>query len=181
LKAGDIFPGLKKGPDGKFVEPKNPWFGKKKKAEKPPINYKKINTTRNLHASKFMPKDERLNFIDPKTVELPIKIVPRLKAVVEAMSASVKKPMRPWLTYAVGGIIASIALVIVYNQIIAPQQDAEHEFLLKWQEQCAAQNMTNCAVPTVPNAPGAAGGSGGGGGLFDFKLVNPLQPPGSFS
>lgn len=175
MKADDIFKGLKRDESGKFVKPENPWFGKKK-AEKPPIKYTKIDTTINLHASKLMPKDERLNFIDPKTVELPIKIVPRLKTVVEAMSSSVKKQPRPLLTYAIVGIIASIALVIVYSQIIEPSQQADREFLLQWQEQCAAQNMTNCSVPSI--SPTETGGRGGG--LFQFELINPLQPPGSF-
>lgn len=173
-RVDDMFPGLKKGADGKFLPPQKPLFGRKKKDEKPPIKYTKIPTTINCHASKLMPKDERLNFIDPKTVELPIKIVPRLKTVVEAMSSSVKKPQRPLLTYAIVGIIASIALVIVYSQIIEPSQQADREFLLQWQEQCAAQNMTNCAPPTIPTGQG----SGQDGGLFKFELINPLEPPG---
>lgn len=179
MRADDIFKGLKKDENGKFVKPENPWFGKKKQKEQTkPLQFTKIEQTINVHASKMMPKDERLNFVDPKTVELPIKLVPRLKVTIEAMGSSVKKPMRPWLVYGIVGIIAALAISIVYSQIIQPQQEAEYKFQLDLQKQCAAQNSTNCIVPNVsPN--GANGVGGNGGGLFNFKLINPLQPPGS--
>lgn len=169
-----VFPGLKKE-DGKFVEPKNPWFGKNKKAEKPPIKYEKIHQTVNLHASKLMPKDERLNYVDPKTAELPIKVIPRLKVYAEAMSSSTRKPPKPLLTYAIVAVIAAIALTIVYTQIFQKAQQSEQDFLLAWQKQCAAMGDTECEPPQRSALPtGQAGG-----GLFDFKLINPLEPPGS--
>lgn len=176
-----VFPGLKKDGNGKFVEPKNAWFGKHAKrnqAEKPPIKYEKVNQTINLHASKLMPKDERLNFVDPKTAELPIKVIPRLKVYAEAMSSSTRKPPKPLLTYALVAVIASIAITIVYTQVFQKQQNAEHEFLLDWQKACiaAGQTLEECNPPQRSQLPT---GQAGGGGLFDFKLINPFEAPGT--
>lgn len=128
--------------------------------------------TLNLHATKIMPKDERLYFNDPKAVELPIKIVPRLKLIVEAMSTNVKKPMRPYIIYAIAGVIAVLAISILFSAVITPQQDQSHKRTIELLEECARLNMTNCNVAVSP----AAGGDGGGG-LFDFKPINPFQPP----
>jgi hypothetical protein len=143
---------------------------KKKAKPKPFIVTDSTKETLNLHATKIMPKDDRLYFNDPKAVELPIKIVPRLKVIVEAMSTNVKKPMRPYIVYAIAAVIGVMAIAILYSAVIQPSQDSAHKRALEFLEECTRLNQTDCTTATLPSG-------GGGGGLFDFKPINPLSMP----
>lgn len=144
----------------------------RKKAE--PIQYNHVSDeTINLHASRLLPKSDKLLFIDPKAIELPVKATPKLKVIVESMSKPVKKSnISPQLLIGIGImlVITVIGLTILYNSVIRPADEANKEFILEWQAQCAAdpEACKNLSAPPSNNA---------GGGLFKFELPNPLAPP----
>lgn len=153
-----------------FKMPKITVLPERKKPE--PIQYNHVSDeTINLHASRLLPKSEKLLFIDPKAVELPVKATPKLKVIVESMSKPVKKSnWSPQLLIgiAIMLVITVIGLTILYNSLIKPAAEADREFQLQWQEQCAA-NPETCALSPPP--------SNSGGGLFNFQPPNPFAPP----
>jgi len=122
--------------------------------------------TINLQAGNLMPRSDKLLFIDPKAIELPIKAAPKMRVIIEHMSKPVqKKPIDPRLLIAIGimAVMAVIGLTVLYSQVIEPAQKAEREYNLK-----VLQNGGNATG--LGKAPGS-------GGLFQFQPPNPFGPP----
>lgn len=148
-------------------KPKMPSIlARKPKAE--PVIYRHVsNETINLHASKLMPKDSKLQFIDPKAVELMTKATPRVKLIVEAMSKPVqKKSIDPRILIGAGvmAVLVIIGLTILYSQVIEPANKAQQAYDLQ-------------VLMHGGNATGIPKPNGGTGGLFQFKPINPFEPP----
>jgi len=141
-----------------------------------PIYYKHVSEeTINLHATKLMPKTEKLAFIDPKAVEVFPKATPRLKVIVEHLGSNLpKKPIDPRVFMGIGILVIFVVMgIVIFNsQVIAPADAKEKEFELRLIENAGNQTAINEILQQYKEAKGASGG-----GLFDFKVMNPLQPP----
>ncbi len=147
------------------IKPSRPtlFAGFRKPKLEPAIYVHVIDETINLQAHSLMPNSDKLNFIDPKAVALPTKTVPAMKGVLEQMSRPMqKKSIDPRVLIGIGiaVVMAAIGLVIIYNSIIVPQQNAERSY--------QAQILANGGNATGIVKPG--------GGLFKFEPPNPFAP-----
>lgn len=143
------------------------------KTEAPTVYYSHVtDETVNLHATKLMPKTDKLNFIDPKAVEIFPKATPRLKLIVEHLGSDVpKKAIDPKIFMGIGILVVFVILgiVIFENQVVAPQAQKDRDFQLQLLQHAGNQTQVQELIDQYKK-------QGGGGGLFNFQPINPLAP-----